>query len=236
MTKPALQDGATEVRQPGDREIGVEHRPSWLLMPRSERSVAKDAASLLAHLKDLFLGHYEGQTEAHWNTLVTGALKSGSQQGHGDFLAGHLLGAVRNKRPLDGTVMMAFSYNFSSALGYAIEAASVAEGPDPTSAWSLLADGRYFAGMCTVQADFKHPNATTAENLANARAQRKDRVWKADVFAWCDSNHHRFPRIKQKVNRTKLAEAVLRAKLFPGKFPAVYGWVCEWAGRHESSQ
>lgn len=236
MTTAARHEGGTEVPHPRDLDRGVEHRPAWLLIPRSERSPVKDAASLLAHLKQIFLGHYDGQTEAHWNTIVTATLKSGSRRGHGDFLAGHLLGAMRNKRPLDGTVMMAFSYNFSSALGYAIEAASIAEGPDPASAWSLLADARYFAGMCTVQADFKHPNATTAENLANARAQRKDRVWKADVFAWCDSNHQRFPRIKNKVNRTKLAEAVLRAKLFPGKFPAVYGWVCEWAGRHESSQ
>lgn len=228
---------AKKARPPNPEEAKVvDHRPFWLLAPRSERSPATDAANLLVHLKSLFLQHYPDQTEAHWDRILTATVKAADRQGHGDFLANHLLGGERNRRPLDGTVMMAFSYNFSIAVEYASEAAWTCEQGDVASAWSLVADAWYFAGLCTVQADFKHPSATTASNLANARALRKDRTWKAEVFEWCDSNQHRFTDSGRKVNRSKLADAVFAEKLFPVTYPSVYRWVCEWAKQREATR
>lgn len=235
MKAATPKEDRTKGRAPNDANL-VDHRPARLLAPRSQRSPATDAANLLVHLKRLFLQHYPDQTEAHWETILTTTVKAADRQGHGDFLAKHLLGGEGNRRPLDGTVMMAFSYNFSTALGYASEAAWACQRGDQACAWSLVADAWYFAGLCTVQADFKHPSATTASNLANARAQRKDRTWKADVFAWCDSNRHRFSDRTNKVIRSKLAEAVFAEKLVDVTYPSVYRWVCEWAKQHATTQ
>jgi hypothetical protein len=234
--KSAAPKKVPAVGRASDQANLVDYRPAWLLAPRSGRSPATDAANLLAHLKGLFLQHYPDQTEAQWERILTGTVKTTDRQGHGDFLAKHLLGAEGNRRPLDGTVMMAFSYNFSTALGYASEAAWTCEQGNHACAWSLVADAWYFAGLCTVQAEFKHPSATTASHLANARAQRKDRTWKADVFTWCDSNQDRFWDRRNKVNRSKLAEAVFAKKLCPVTYPSVYRWVCEWAKQHETTQ
>lgn len=129
--------------------------------------------------------------------------------------------------------MMAFSFNFSVALAYAVEAAWHCERGELNAASSLLVDGWFLAGLCTAQARFKESKTTTAENLAFARSQRKDRSWKSDVFAWCDDNHQRFPLLRNKINRSALAQAALAANLVDVKFPAIYGWVCEWARTRE---
>jgi hypothetical protein len=197
-----------------------------MLRPRKDRSTASDCDELLSQLKEIFLRHYEHASEARWSTIATLTEQQANRTGHADLLAQHLLGGARNPRPLDtSSTMMKFGYHFSVALGFAIEAAWTCRQGRLERAASLLNEGWYFAGVCGVEAEFKDPSATTAENLRIARGSRKDREMKAAVMRWCDENKHRYPG----ANNRELADAVSLAHLVPMTWNTIYRWVCHWS-------
>jgi hypothetical protein len=219
----ATAHSSTGKRPSNKATIPVDHRPSWLRTDRTTRTPESDAAALLEHLKTLFLKHFK-ETEGRWRTLVVDRMANTSRIDGADILAKHLLGLQQVRRPLDGTVLRSFSYNFSLALEYAMDTARACAQGNFEAARTLLADAHYFAGACTAEAEFKEPTATKAGHLEYARGQREVVKMKQDVFTWCEKNSQKYPRL----SAARLADVAHGEKLVEVEYRTIYGWILQW--------